>query len=1166
MKNTRKILMIFCSIAVLFATVFAIAAAAVVAGENTTVNEYATMRITASHGFEDDTTRVLFNGIGNGSVPKNGKVYTMNNGIRGAVNPIYGDETSIKYFIIDYDSNDVAADLYIQPKLGVLDNVEKTPVNGFVAEFDIAFLSPIEVLKEQKVNEDGELEWEVEATDADGNPIYKLDENGEKIPVMVNVQEPLLTDEIKRDENGDIVYKAEWVQDTNEDGSLKWEEDADGNQIAVMKPIYEQAVDADGNPLWEMTEDGEYKLDENGEKIPVRIPEYVEMTDENGEMIMVDKVAAKEWTGLSTTLGIGMYNTQTYKDGKVDLLSFETNKAEKKMVLKDIAGNLLVDAPKFSVAADEWCHITVQYDAKSLLTYVYVGRDDSEFDLDEDGVTDVYGRLLLGIKRATYVLETGETVNVYPLQFRLGCKSTSGVVGFDNFIGYQGTTIHDPTLLNNKLPYERYLYLADILGNETEYKTVTDTDGNVVYRVVTDENGNTLYVPEYEIATDADGNVIYTQKKDENGELVWEKDESGNLKLDELGNLIPVYELDENGEKIPVYVTDENGNKVVVYEKDEFGEYKLDGDGNKIPVYQRDENGNLVPVYVLDSFGEKVPEYVLDENGKKIVVKKGASYVDRYQAFNLLATDDAMRKVYTKEDLGGEPEVDEFEALEKAFALYEIYAQDKRNNTGSTSSFYSCYYEMVNSAKLENSATYLSYAYDVRDTERTLANHSDRNAKIAKAKEFYDSVGNLIDRNTDGDYGKAVAILEEMEKIVKSDEAAYNFVNAMKIFNNSVAYGATAARIKIHYDNATLYYPNISTDYNDPDTTLEADSAQSLADAVASYIASSGVVSNNEKAYNSARFAGIVGMMQKKSTGAWSQDGADVEALWLRALDIILEDNYDASNEAFAVAKVMFDSANEYFWNKMQKDHLQVIAAKLDSYNDPDMTYIDRAGICTYVERYIETNAKYLDLDSIEITRELARNEAYKAQLNTLVGDYKKLLVENAPRFISVMKMSKHYSTYADLKPLYDEATKYYYTMNIEGEGIEECLADYEELRKLITSIEADSKAYIDVIYGNVLDEDGNAIYRPISQITDKNELYVSLKEAYLCLENLDMTYPGALEAKAAYEAKYQEYNNSAVQINTELAGGESVVYAARGNWSFDTVVIFVKQLIKVKG
>ena len=1308
MKNTKKILMILCSLAVLFATMFSVAVTAidavsaggnsssVLAGQGTSVTEYATMKIGANHGFENGKT-VLFSNTklpNDNYIPKNSNIYTQNNGVRLAATPIYGNADSVKYFVINYDTNEKANHWYIEPILGDLDNPEKTPVNGFIAEFDLSFLSAVEVLMEQKVDENGELMWET-LTDANGNVIYaqatddkgepmwetnedgsqKLDDNGEpipvRIPIMQEVQEPLLSDEPELDEYGNIVYEIDYyvnVLDAN--GNQIYDEDADGSLIARKEPVYK--TDSEGRPL----------------------VKYKPVVDENGEMVMTSKVAMKDWVGPNVEFEIAMNNDYTNDHGSISLMKFETVAETKTMRLKTITGNLLDKQPAFSAQSDEWVHIAVQYDAKTLLTYIYIGRDDSEFDTDGDGVTDVYGRLLVGIRKATAMhKEYGEMVNVYPLRFRMGCKATQGVVGFDNFISYQGTTIHDPTLLNEKVSYEKYLYLADILENVTEYKTVKDADGNTVYQVITDENGEELYLPVYEMITDENGNLVYatdengnkvpTYQKDENGEYVldndgnkipvyvqmyeYAKDENGNViyekakdekgnpvyavKTDENGNVlyelekdtdgnvvykyatdvdgktvlylikkdangnpmyeknddgsiklesangymrkVPVYELDEKGNKIPLYELDENGNKIPLYKTDGKGNkipvYELDTNGNKIECYATDENGDMIPVYatdadgnkipyyengmpvyeklyLLDTLGNRVPVYELDENGNKIVIKEGETSVNRYQAFNLLATNDELRRVYSGENLGGDPTLEEMQALEHAIAVYEAYANDKKNGAVSSDTLVSCYSDMLAAAKLENAAMYLWYAEDAMNTERTLANYADRAAKVAKATEFYNSVGSVIERDSNGDYGKAVAILDVLGAVVKSDEAAYNFVNAVNIFNNSVAYGATASRIKSHYENAKYYYPSISSDYNDPDTTLDAESVEKIQNAVASFLSAEGITNDTAKEYNSARFVGLVNMMQKKSTGSWAHDGEEVEALWLRALEIILEGNYDAGGDEFVTAKVLFDSANEYFWEKMQQNHIEIISSKLDSYNDPDMTYIDRAGICTYVDRYIELNAKYLDLDRIEISREITRNTAYKVQLDTLVGDYKKLLKENSPKFISVMKMSKLYSSYADLKPLYDEATKYYYTMNIEGDGIEECLADYEELRALVSTIERDSQAYIDIIYGNVKDENGDAIFNPMSQITDQSELYVSLREAYLCMENLDITYPGAAEAKAIYEAKYQEYNASIVTVNAELSNGEAVVYATRGNWSYDVLVVFTKNLINKKG
>ena len=99
MKNTKKLLMIFCSVVVLLATVFAIVSTAVVAGENTTVNEYANMKITASHGFEDGTYKSLFGNIVNGGIPLNGGIYTTDNGIRKAAASIYGDDSAYVSFL-----------------------------------------------------------------------------------------------------------------------------------------------------------------------------------------------------------------------------------------------------------------------------------------------------------------------------------------------------------------------------------------------------------------------------------------------------------------------------------------------------------------------------------------------------------------------------------------------------------------------------------------------------------------------------------------------------------------------------------------------------------------------------------------------------------------------------------------------------------------------------------------------------------------------------------------------------------------------------------------------------------------------------------------------------------------------------------------------------------
>ena len=149
MKNTKKLLMILSAAIILVATAFAVVSSAVVAGEGTTINEYKNMKRVEKVNFEDGkNTYSLAN---KGKLPSaadqanSGKATLVNNIWQGAPD-IYDGALSRYFYMLDYSYNSsVKADLYIQPVLGVLNNVDKTPTNGFVSEFDIAFFSPTEI-------------------------------------------------------------------------------------------------------------------------------------------------------------------------------------------------------------------------------------------------------------------------------------------------------------------------------------------------------------------------------------------------------------------------------------------------------------------------------------------------------------------------------------------------------------------------------------------------------------------------------------------------------------------------------------------------------------------------------------------------------------------------------------------------------------------------------------------------------------------------------------------------------------------------------------------------------------------------------------------------------------------------------------------------------------
>ena len=994
MKNTKKLLMILSAAIILVATAFAVVSSAVVAGEGTTINEYKNMKRVEKVNFEDGkNTYSLAN---KGKLPSaadqanSGKATMVNNVWYGAPD-IYDGAVSKYFYMLDYTFNSsVGADLYIQPVLGVLNNVDKTPTNGFVSEFDIAFFSPVEVSEyTQKlipqVGEDGQpvldadgnpvmvVEQEnvydeegqpvfVQKKDADGNPlfekdaegndvpVYELDKDGNKInvtqDVMIPVQEPL--------------YQPLY----NEDGTVK--KDAQGNIV------FEQELNADGTP----------KVDENGN------PVYVKQLNDKGEVIMVDKVEKQNFINLSTSFNIGMYNTTTLRDGKVDLIYFKPNGNKLTATFGSTATpNMLENAPQVTIEPDEWYHITIQYNAETMMTYVY-------FSPSNAAQAD---RTLVGEFYAMDDAENqgGAIVPVYPLSFRMGGSIKSGHVGIDNLLSYQGTTVHDPDLVQKMDEDEMFLYFM---------KTLDNTEDSAVIR-------HQAYVD--------------------------------------------------------------------------------------------------------------IKEYVIEN-----YCQNGVPTIDR-----------------------SNPKYDELKA---AVELFLSYDNDEKANE---SDEFGKLTALVNAVKNENSAEFIEFVDRVGEVVRKLSNTAERDAKINMADEFLTSVGAMINRSTD-EYKDAVQRLNTYRVEVASDINANSFIANMNIFMRSVNYGAAVDRLEAHLAAAKASYDAGVT--NPADITTDATGRTNLDTALKNYLGTATTLSAEEliaiarKDENSVRFINIVDLIKSKSVGTWEGDvaaGNEVEDLWYRAYSILRDQPYNPDYEGFEAATVVYNSANTYFYAKLQAEFVSTIKAKLDTYNNPEMSYIDKAGITTYVDLYIEANGMDFDPNNAELNREIERNETYKAQLPIIQGDYKNLLTQNTTKFVNTMKKANEYITYAELKPLFDEATEYYYSMDITGEGIDAYLESYEALRQKINKTEADCDMFI-------------YCATELKTETDADKIFVLLSEAKKCTAGLDDTYEGITEAKANYNTAYNAYVDNANTINAEVAETLNVAASVRGNWDFDAIVAFVKDLL----
>ncbi len=984
MKNTKRLLMILCAAAMLFAMVFSIGVSAatgdeiVVSGKTTSISEYFDMKKITEYGFEDEgRLNTLFgNRINNGGV---GGVYNVNN-IWKSTSPVYGDEISKYFFAIDYGQNSSGADVYIQPVLAEppgTANIEKSPQYGFVAEFDIAFFSPVENVTEPYVHETLGSAYE----DYAGTVIYKnseakyIDENG-RLAYRDSTGKTVFasgTSFVWAHATGDrtvyIVKDGGRVVYLNDNGAL-----FDSNNDRIADVTVDLCRLATLEDMVQVTE-SDVKVHE----VPVMIPMLDEKGNEvkeNGETVMVEQVKKTSATFENIFEILMLNNASTVQYGAVTALKINANNSTGKVTMGSYTAN-----------TDEWIHISIQYDADTLLTYIYAGKDDTVHS------DNTVGRKLIAQFNS---YDAARGLLVYPVSFRLRSASKGGIVGFDNFLAYQGTSIHNPDLLSGLTPTEQFVYLSGILE---------------------DENNDTPAVISYES-----------------------------------------YEYIKNN-----FITD----------------------------YYDTATGTIKPAYIGNA------------------------------------------------------------VIESAVATYAKYAKDE----GGVMT------DLRREINIENRDRYVFYANNALSVSKTLDNVDERNAKITAADKFLSSVGSAIER--DAIFLEYQEKLAELKVNTEKDVNAKEFVTHMSLFDASVKYGASLNRINNHYQNAKSYYDKGISHYSEfvyqtsagEDTQIKK-SHDNLKKAIDIYLGTGGssaaeIVASTTRKNNSGKFIGIIGTMQNESCGNWANDSQTVENLWKMALDILLDNNYDAEVAGMKDALAIFNSANDFFWKKLQNDHKAILKERLERFNT-SASYVDKAAICTFVERYIELNARYIDMDDVELKGFVVTTEAYKAQLGTVEEDYAKILVQNTIAFVNTMKYADMYDSYADLKVLYDEATNLYYAMNFKSDSVSEeeinlYVEKYELLRSKVTSIETECTIFIN-----------NTKLLSTSNTADK---YTALAQCCECLDNLDPTYEGVTEARTIFDSEYSKYSANIKSVNDQIEQTANVSCSLRGNWGFDKIVSYFKSI-----
>ena len=261
--------------------------------------------------------------------------------------------------------------------------------------------------------------------------------------------------------------------------------------------------------------------------------------------------------------------------------------------------------------------------------------------------------------------------------------------------------------------------------------------------------------------------------------------------------------------------------------------------------------------------------------------------------------------------------------------------------------------------------------------------------------------------------------------------------------------------------------------------------------------------------------------------------------------NLINAEAYQQGVPGIDYALEIFGVLDVVFFEQLQTHHYSVIKAQLDRYTTTD-SYIEKAGICTYIERYIAENG--VDMSGATGAHYLYSLEVYKSELEAYKIDYEAILAANTESFLGVVSKMQTYVTYSDLKPLYDLAIEnYYYSMNADSEEVRAAIALFEAIEAKLTEWETNGAMLIGYTE-NLTSRRQAQKYRALVNCANYADL-------------VDEGVEGVAKALALYEKTLAEYNESIAPVNAEISEVSDVVCSVRTESIAATILAIIKNL-----
>ena len=572
-----------------------------------------------------------------------------------------------------------------------------------------------------------------------------------------------------------------------------------------------------------------------------------------------------------------------------------------------------------------------------------------------------------------------------------------------------------------------------------------------------------------------------------------------------------------------------------------------------------------------------------------------------YDKFRLMALDEQFQYYVEYMNDEANKSLSRNNAYKKAEQLLNTYKEDYLNNPELSANrdryqqyvdaFTACDYNAIRSDAMKENIKILSgYVGELATLAEKMdsSNLEALNNSIAKIDAFVKENSELINRGdtSEGGYQDQMAIVANVKKgIVKIDNAKV-FVAAMEKFERATTYSTMLKRAeaaKIIYD--LFEYSELPDDdpiRKDPIITAfeekinkgvpagEKISIFEYYDNMEKTMLARLIYENTKKIIECNNI--ITSLEGYESTvGFWRENAEFITPYATVVRDIVNPGLYDASVEGVDAAVEEFRKLDVYFYKQLQKEHIAAIKTQLEKYNQTDK-YIEKVAICTALLSYIDPEGDNdLAINNTYLTPEVAyaiKDEmkelndlkvavmVYNEELALRYEDYNDVLASNTARFLSIITRMNTVVTYEELKPLLDEAKKYYYGINLENEEIVAAAETYDKYRIMIGDWEENGTVFVGLV--NELKE-----AEKLTGIEREDAIYSIIAKCSLCVDRVDITMEGVDVAMKAYTRILGEYVAETNATNAIIENTDTVAFASNVKYIATSIISILVGIIK---